>query len=107
MAKKKDPRSKAQLDEARKKSLVAKRGLTPIEKLADWRAGRKGHGKMRLAIEAKCFDCEGGGADPGWKEAIGNCGIVTCPLHSFRPYQGIKPRRSAHHGGGTIKDAEG
>ena len=46
----------------------------------------------QLAIEGKCFDCEGGNADPGLHWRIGNCDIgpERCTLHPFRPYQHLK-----------------
>lgn len=39
-----------------------------------------------LAIAAKCFDCQGEDADPGWRWRIGNC-AAACPLVPVRPYQ--------------------
>jgi hypothetical protein len=42
----------------------------------------------RMAINAKCWDCEGGDADAhvGWR--IGNCTCEkTCGLYAVRPYQ--------------------
>lgn len=41
----------------------------------------------RLAIYAMCYECQGGGADPGWRWAIGNCGIKDCPLHPHRSHR--------------------
>ena len=40
-----------------------------------------------LAVAAKCYDCQGGDADPGWKWRIGNCVGTGCPLEPVRPYQ--------------------
>lgn len=40
----------------------------------------------RLAIELKCIDCVGGGADSDWRTTIRECG-QDCPLHPFRPYR--------------------
>jgi hypothetical protein len=45
------------------------------------------------AVKAKCFDCEGGDADPNAKMRIGTCGITTCPLWAVRPYQKSAERR--------------
>ncbi len=39
-----------------------------------------------LAIAAKCYDCQGGDADPGWRWRIGNC-TARCPLVPVRPHQ--------------------
>jgi hypothetical protein len=55
--------------------------LDPVEKLAT------NPGNRKLAIAAKCFDCEGSGLDPGWKSRIGACEITSCALHAVRPYQ--------------------
>lgn len=43
----------------------------------------------RLAIAAKCWDCEGRDADPHVRWRIGNCTITDCPLHSHRPHQSL------------------
>lgn len=57
---------------------------TPIEKASE-------HPKsLRLAINAKCFDCVGAGADTNPRQMIGQCRIQHCPLWPVRPYQ--------HHG---------
>ena len=44
---------------------------------------------LRLAINAACFQCLGGTMedmpDPGWREAIRDCTVTTCALHSVRP----------------------
>ena len=42
---------------------------------------------LRKAINAMCFDCQGGNADPGVTQRIRTCEIPTCPLHPVRPYQ--------------------
>jgi len=54
---------------------------TPGEILAE-----KPH-SMRAAINAKCWDCVGGGEDAGWQWSIGNCTDTECGLLNFRPYQ--------------------
>jgi hypothetical protein len=41
-----------------------------------------------LAIRAKCWDCEGRGADPGWQRRVRECVVESCPLWHLRPYQG-------------------
>lgn len=55
--------------------------LSPIEKA---RANPK---SLRLAINGKCFDCQGGDGDPGVRDRIRACSIASCCLHSVRPYQ--------------------
>ena len=40
------------------------------------------HKSIRAAIDSKCLDCM------CWEAAeVKKCGIVTCPLHPYRPYQ--------------------
>jgi hypothetical protein len=53
----------------------------PIQKLA------ANPTSLRLAINAKCWDCQGGDADPNPRGRIGTCECLTCPLHAVRPYQ--------------------
>ena len=58
------------------------RQLTPRERL------ERNPNSKKYAIEAKFWDCQGGEhADSGWQWAIGNCEVLRCPLHGFRPYQ--------------------
>lgn len=82
--------------EARRKRVEEGEGLkhrTPSEKLRDNPTSRK------LAIDAMCYECQGGGADPGTKWQVGNCPCTNCPLHAVRPWQHlngkIKPRALA------------
>jgi hypothetical protein len=35
------------------------------------------------AIEAKCYDCEG-----GWPEGVQPCLVSDCPLNLYHPYYG-------------------
>lgn len=42
---------------------------------------------LRLAINAKCWDCVGAGADPNPRGAIRHCPVLRCPLYAHRPYQ--------------------
>ncbi len=53
----------------------------PLEKLATAPTS------LRLAINAKCYQCEGEDADPGIKLRIGACEIKSCALWAVRPYQ--------------------
>lgn len=46
----------------------------------------------RLAVVAKCYDCQGCDADPSWQWRVGNCTCVDCPLHHARPYQRMEGR---------------
>lgn len=72
----------------------------PIEKA-------KNNPKSRsLAIKAMCYSCQGGTIshppDAGWKWAIGNCTVLDCPLHPWRPHldkQGGKPEGVYRRGG--------
>lgn len=45
---------------------------------------------LRLAINAKCWECIGAGHDPNPRAEIKNCLCVDCPLYPLRPYQKIK-----------------
>lgn len=64
---------------------------------AGWKPGRidpiaKAHRNptsLRLAINGKCWDCQGAGADPGCKEAIRDCRAKDCTLWPVRPYQNL------------------
>lgn len=42
---------------------------------------------LRLAINAKCYDCIGQDGDPNWRESIRECLCTDCPLYPVRPYQ--------------------
>jgi hypothetical protein len=53
----------------------------PIQKLAT------NPKSLRLSVNAKCYDCEGGDADPGVRARIGGCKVTTCGLWAVRPYQ--------------------
>lgn len=54
----------------------------PIEK------SRKNPKSLRLAVNAKCWDCQGGDT-AGTRQRIRNCECgVHCGLFAVRPYQG-------------------
>jgi hypothetical protein len=40
---------------------------------------------FRLAITAKCWDCQGGEGDPGWRQRVTECAIEDCGLWALRP----------------------
>jgi len=45
---------------------------------------------LRAAINGKCYECEGSGADSGWQKRIGACTLEdTCSLWQLRPYQDL------------------
>jgi hypothetical protein len=44
---------------------------------------------LRMAVNGKCWDCQGAGADPGCKEAIRDCRAKDCTLWPVRPYQNL------------------
>ena len=52
---------------------------------------KKNPNSRALAMKAMCFSCQGGTSerlpDSGWRWAIGNCLVLDCPLHSWRPFQ--------------------
>jgi hypothetical protein len=50
-------------------------------------AARQNPRSRRFAINAKCFDCQGGDADPCWQWRVGNCDISSCGLYPLRPHQ--------------------
>jgi len=64
----------------------------PIERYAKNPKSRK------LAIYAKCWDCCGAGTDSGTKATIGDCPVVRCALHPFRPFQGFAGKKSPSGG---------
>ena len=55
--------------------------LDPIEK------ARRNPRSLRFAINAKCWDCVGAGADPNPRLRIRECPCSCCPLYPVRPYQ--------------------
>ena len=73
-------KARAKAQEMRDKGIKPQR-KTPIERLAD------NPTSLRNAINAKCWDCENGDADPHVSRRIGTCPITTCPLWNVRPHQ--------------------
>lgn len=69
-------------------SLAAKRAAgEEIERLDPVEKARRNPQSLRLAINAKCWDCQGGASDPGIRDRIGSCQVSRCSLHPVRPYQ--------------------
>lgn len=60
---------------------IAVRIKNPLEKLAD------NPTSLRLAINAKCYQCEGEDSDPHVRWRIGNCLLPECALFAIRPHQ--------------------
>lgn len=58
-----------------------------IASSASLERARQRQAEMRAAIDAKCFDCEGGDAYPHVQWRIGNCVYPDCPLYAVRPHQ--------------------
>lgn len=59
----------------------AREHIDPIER------SNRNPTSLRYAINAKCFECQGFGADPAPSWRIGNCEIPRCPLYKVRPFQ--------------------
>jgi hypothetical protein len=55
--------------------------LDPIER------ARRNPTSLKMAITAKCWDCQGGDDDPHPRWRIANCTMPDCPLFPQRPYQ--------------------
>ena len=62
----------------------------PIQLLDPLEKARRNPNSLRLAINGKCWDCQGGGADGvGFtKDSIRQCTARDCSLWNLRPYQG-------------------
>ena len=80
---------KAKLVESMQKARLARLAsgekvthLDPVER------AKKKPTSLRLAVNGKCWDCQGGDADPLPRQRIGQCDAsVRCPLWPVRPYQ--------------------
>lgn len=78
-------KAQARLKELRESGeLKAPEYLDPMEK------ARRNPKSTRAAINAKCWDCVGAGADPSPRWVIGNCTSPGCPLYALRPHQAYK-----------------
>lgn len=69
---------------------------TPLEKAATKPTS------LRLAVNAKCFSCQGEDQDPGVRKRIRECSVTKCPLNPVRPYQ----RGEEDDGDGESADAQ-
>ena len=71
---------------AAREALIAS-GQT-IERKSPMEKHQSNPSSLRLAVNAKCFDCVGGEhADSGFRRCIRECNVTKCPLHTVRPYQ--------------------
>lgn len=61
----------------------------PVERLSPIEKARRNPSSLRLAINGKCWDCCGAGADGiGFtKDTIRTCTVADCTLWPVRPYQ--------------------
>jgi len=75
------------LDRAREASAAMRAAGIKPQKFDPIEAAKRNPKSRSLAIRAKCWDCQGAGADPGTRAGIAECPSTTCPLWSVRPYQ--------------------
>ncbi len=75
------------LQKARKVLAAKREAGIEVERLTPAQKAERNPKSLRLAVNAKCWDCQGGTADPGIRDRIGACQIVRCALNSVRPYQ--------------------
>ncbi len=83
---------------------ILEAGMTPLERARAIQAAKRAAGipnvvldpiakaranptSLRAAINGKCWDCIGAGADPNPRLAIKECGIESCTLWPVRPYR--------------------
>lgn len=73
----------------RMKKAIAERAAAGIvtERLDPIERARRNPTSIRMAVNAKCWDCQGGDDDPHPRWRIGNCTTPACPLYPHRPYQ--------------------
>jgi hypothetical protein len=81
------------LAKARAKLAAIKASGGTVERLDPVEKAKRNPSSLRLAINAKCWDCCGAGADgiEFTKETIRTCSSFSCPLHFQRPYQPQEP----------------
>jgi hypothetical protein len=79
------------LELARKKRKEMIEAGEKVERLDPIQKAAQKPGSLRLAVNAKCWDCVGAGADPNPRGLIRDCTCgSSCPLYSVRPYQAKK-----------------
>lgn len=77
------------LEIARQKNLERReQGIKPVvlDPIAKAKANPQ---SLRLAINGKCWDCIGAGADPNPRRLIRDCEVTDCALWPVRPYQSV------------------
>lgn len=72
----------------------------PIER------ARKNPKSRKLAIAAKCFDCQGRYDDPGVNDRIRSCLTPGCPLYAVRPYKDSPDAEAARLAALAIRAAD-
>lgn len=75
------------LEAARAARLAMAEAGKTIERLDPIQKAAKRPSSLRLAVNAKCYDCQGRDCDPGYRARISQCSVQKCPLHPVRPYQ--------------------
>ena len=82
-----DAKTALSLANAKKAEMLA--AGVPIERLSPIEKARRTPSSLRLAINGKCWDCCGAGADGiGFtKDSIHLCKAADCTLRPVRPYQ--------------------
>lgn len=75
------------LDLARAKMAEMREQGIVIQKRDPYQIAAADPKSLRKAVNAKCWDCQGGGADPNTRQAVGQCGITDCSLWPVRPWQ--------------------
>jgi hypothetical protein len=75
------------LDLARAKMAEMREQGIVIKKRDPYQIAAADPKSLRKAVNAKCWDCQGGGADPNTRQAVGQCGITDCSLWPVRPWQ--------------------
>jgi hypothetical protein len=75
------------LDLARAAMAARRAAGETIERLDPIEKARRNPTSLRLAINAKCWECVGGDGDPNPRQRIRDCTCSRCPLLAVRPYQ--------------------
>lgn len=79
--------SSAALEKAREASAALRAAGVKVERPDPIEKAKRKPASLRLAITAKCWDCQGGAGDPNPRQRIGECSVTRCPLHPVRPWQ--------------------